>query len=53
MDSLNIGTWFSYDKPKWETELECCDDNVKKQTGLTRKELINVLTVIYENNIIN
>jgi hypothetical protein len=53
MDSFKIGTWFSYKKPKWETNLEWCSDDIIKQTGLSRERLIKALEVLYEHKIID
>ncbi|RBP89592.1 hypothetical protein DFO70_111248 [Cytobacillus firmus] len=51
MDEYKIGSWFSYDKPKWETNLEGCSDEVIKKTGFSREQLKKVLEVLYQNRI--
>ncbi len=53
MDSYKIGTWFSYKKPKWETNLQWCSDNIIEKTGLSRERLKKVLEILHENNIID
>ncbi|CRK85227.1 hypothetical protein [Neobacillus massiliamazoniensis] len=42
MDSFKIGTWFSYKKLKWETNLEWCSEEVIRKTGLSRERLKKV-----------
>ncbi|MEK5063659.1 hypothetical protein [Cytobacillus sp. FSL R5-0596] len=53
MDSFKIGTWFSYQKPRWEIKLDGCEENVIEKTGLSRERLIKVLKVLHDNEIID
>jgi hypothetical protein len=49
---MQIGTWFSYTKPEWESNLEALTDDQIHQTGLSREKLIYVLEFLYKQKVI-
>ena len=46
------GTWFTYQKPEWEENLENTSDNVLDKTRMSRNELKRVLEYLHEQGII-
>jgi hypothetical protein len=51
--SCSFGTWFDHQTPQWETYLSDAPESVIRKTGLPRKQLKQVLQVLYENRVIN
>lgn len=43
----------NYHQPSWEIYLEDAGENIIKKTGLSRKELHRILTILHEERIIN
>lgn len=47
-----IGTWFTYVKPRWQTELENLDMYEIEKTGLSREKIFELLEYLHEKGVI-
>jgi hypothetical protein len=47
-----FGTWFTYQKPEWEENLENTSDYVLDKTGMSRDKLKSVLEYLHEHGVI-
>lgn len=52
MPSMTFGGWGANPKSAWEEKLEYTSDYVIEKTGMSRKELKNLLKYLDEQNII-
>lgn len=49
---MQFGTWFDYQKPEWEENLENTSDYVLDKTGMSRDKLKSVLEYLHEHGVI-
>lgn len=49
---MSIGSWGTYEPPKFEEKLEFTSDYVIEKTGMSRKRLHELLTFLHEVGII-
>lgn len=46
-----FGTWFTYKEPAWVENIDFAPENVIRNTGMSRKELKNLLFYLTDNDI--